>query len=71
MDYILFTNAKTKDDVVAKIIDTMLKNKPDLVAVAPVLADFTPTLMHRKHDIPYHPGALKYFAANNIAAAAY
>jgi uncharacterized protein len=71
MDYILFTNAKTKDEVVGKIIDTMLKNKPDLVAVAPVLADFTPALMHRKHDIPYHPGALKYFAANNIAAAAY
>jgi hypothetical protein len=27
--------------------------------------------LHRKHDIPYHPGALKYFTANNIAAAAY
>ena len=39
MDYILFTNGKTKDDVVYKILDTMVKNKPDLVAVAPVLAD--------------------------------
>ena len=71
MDYILFTNAKTKDDVVGKIIDTMLKHKPDLVAVAPVLADLTPELIHRKHGISYHPGALKYFADNNIAATAY
>ncbi len=71
MDYILFTNAKTKDDVVGKIIDTMLKHKPDLVAVAPVLADLTPELIHRKHGISYHPGALKYFADSNIAATPY
>ena len=36
MDYVLFTNAKTKDDVVYKMIDTMAKNKADMVAVAPV-----------------------------------
>jgi len=71
MDYILFTNAKVKDEVVAKIIDTMLKNKPDLVAVAPVLNDLTPELIHRKHTIPYHPGALKYFQDNKIEAQAY
>jgi len=71
MDYILFTNAKMKDATVGTIIDTMIKNKPDLMAVSPALADFTPALMHRKHDIRYHPGALKYFADNNIAAMAY
>ncbi len=57
MDYILFTNAKTKDEVVAKIIDTMVKNKPDLVAVA--------ARARRLHAAsssiastrcPYHPG---------------
>ena len=41
MDYVLFTNAKAKDDVVAKIIDTMVKNKPDMVAIAPIMNDFT------------------------------
>jgi TRAP-type uncharacterized transport system substrate-binding protein len=71
MDYILFTNSKTKDEVVAKIIDTMLKNKPDLVAVAPALADLTPELVHRQHTIPYHPGALKYFQDNKLEAKAY
>jgi len=71
MDYLLFTNSKTKDEVVAKIIDTMLKNKPDLVAVAPALADLTPELVHRKHTIPYHSGALKYFQDNKLEAKAY
>jgi uncharacterized protein len=71
MDYILFTNTKTKDEVVAKIIDTMLKNKPDLVAVAPALADLTPELVHRQHTIPYHSGALKYFQDNKLEAKAY
>jgi TRAP transporter TAXI family solute receptor len=71
MDYILFTNSKTKDEVVAKIIDTMLKNKPDLVAVAPALADLTPELVHRQHTIPYHSGALKYFQDNKLEAKAY
>jgi uncharacterized protein len=71
MDYIMFTNAKVKDEVVGKIIDTMLKNKPDLIAVAPVLNDLTPQLIHRQHAIPYHPGALKYFADNKITASSY
>jgi TRAP transporter TAXI family solute receptor len=71
MDYLLFTNSKTKDEVVAKILDTMLKNKPDLVAVAPALNDLTPELVHRKHTLTYHPGALKYFQDNKLEAKAY
>jgi uncharacterized protein len=71
MDYMLFTNPKTKDEVVYKIIDTMVKNKPDMVAVAPVMNDFNPEAMHRKHVIPYHPGALKYFQDNKLEAKAY
>ncbi len=41
MDYILFTNSKVKNEVVEKIIDTMAKNKSDMVAVAPALNDFS------------------------------
>ena len=71
MDYILFTNSKVKDDVVYKILDTMAKNKPDMVAVAPIMNDFTPAGMHRKHNLTYHPGALKYFQDNKLEAKAY
>jgi TRAP-type uncharacterized transport system substrate-binding protein len=60
-----------KDDVVAKIIDTMAKNKADMVSTAPALNDFALDTMYRKHDMTYHPGALKYFKDHNIEAKAY
>jgi uncharacterized protein len=71
LDYIMFTNAKVKDDIVYKMLDTMISNKPDLVAVAPALNDLTPQLLHRKHALTYHPGALKYFQDNKYEATAY
>src|SRR5262245_21504813 len=70
-DYVMFTNAKAKDETVYKILDTMMKNKPELVAIAPVLNDLTPELIHRQHALTYHPGALKYFQDNKIEAKAY
>jgi TRAP transporter TAXI family solute receptor len=71
MDYVMFTNAKTKDDVVYKMIDTLAKNKADMVAVAPVMNDFSAEGLHRAHTMTYHPGALKYFQDHNIPAKAY
>jgi TRAP transporter TAXI family solute receptor len=71
MDYVLFTSAKTKDDVVEKIIDTLVKNKAEMVAVAPIMNDFTADGLHKAHAMAYHPGALKYFKAHNLAAKAY
>jgi hypothetical protein len=71
MDYILFTNSKMKDETVAKIIDTMANNKPDMVATAPAMNDFSIDTMYRKHTMTYHPGALKYFQDKKIEAKAY
>jgi TRAP transporter TAXI family solute receptor len=71
MDYVLFTNAKVKDDVVYKMIDTMVKNKPDMAAVAPIMNDFTADGLNKKHNMTYHPGALKYFQDHKIEAKAY
>jgi uncharacterized protein len=65
-DNLLFTNAKVKDDVVYKIIEAMANNKNDLVTVQPALRAFTPAGLYKKHSVPYHPGALKYFADNKI-----
>ena len=65
-DYMLFTNAKTKDEVIYKIIDTMAKNKPDMVSIAPHMVSFNPALMYKKFNMPYHQGALKYFADQNM-----
>jgi hypothetical protein len=71
MDYVLFTNAKMKDGVIEKIIDTLAKNKADMVAVAPIMNDFTPEGLHKAHTMTYHPGALKYFKDHNLPAKAY
>lgn len=69
-DNLLFTNAKVSDEVVYKIIDTMQKNKDDLVATQPALREFSAAGMYKKYDIPYHPGALKYFTEHKITAKA-
>jgi TRAP transporter TAXI family solute receptor len=60
-DNMLFTNAKVADDLVYKIVATMDADKPDLVAVQPALRDFSAAGLYKQYDIPYHPGALKYF----------
>ena len=66
IDYMLFTHAKAKDDVVYKMIDTLARNKPELVAVAPHLQSFDPARLYKKLAVPYHPGALKYFAERGL-----
>jgi len=66
-DNLIFTHAKVKDEVVYKMIDAMVKNKDDMIAVQPALRGFQPAVMYKKFSTPYHPGALKYFADNNIA----
>ncbi len=60
-DNMLFTNAKVPDDVIYKIIDTMEQNKPGLIEVQPALREFSAAGLYKKYDVPYHPGALKYF----------
>jgi TRAP transporter TAXI family solute receptor len=65
-DNLIFTNAKVKDDIVYKVIEAMVRNKDDMVAVQPALRGFRPEVMYKKFSTPYHPAALKYFADNNI-----
>lgn len=69
-DNMLFTNSKVKDEVVYKIIDTLVNNKADLVAVQPALREFSAASLYKSYDIPYHPGALKYFKDHKIEAKA-
>lgn len=69
-DNLFFTSAKTPDDFVYKFLDTLLKNKNDLVAVQPVLREFSAAFAYKQYEVPYHPGALKYFKEQNIQPAA-
>jgi TRAP transporter TAXI family solute receptor len=65
-DNLLFTSDKTSDELVFKILDTLFKNKDDLVAVQPVLREFTPAFAYKQYEVAYHPGAVKYFKEHNI-----
>jgi TRAP transporter TAXI family solute receptor len=69
-DNLLITNDKVPDDVVYKIIDTLVKNKAELVTVQPALREFSAQKLYTAYDLPYHPGALKYFKDHNIKAKA-
>jgi len=69
-DNLIFTNSKASDDFVYKVLDTLLKNKADLVSQQPVLGEFSVEFAYKKYDVPYHPGALKYFKEHNIQPAA-
>jgi TRAP-type uncharacterized transport system substrate-binding protein len=57
----LFTNAKVKDEIVYKIVEIMEAHKADMIAVQPGLRDFSAADLYKQYDIPYHPGALRYF----------
>jgi TRAP-type uncharacterized transport system substrate-binding protein len=67
-DNMLFTHAKVSDEVIYKFLDTLEKNKSELVAVQPVLREFSAEGGYKQYGVPYHPGALKYFKERNLAA---
>jgi TRAP-type uncharacterized transport system substrate-binding protein len=66
-DNLLFTSAKTSDEFVYKMLDTLLKNQDDLIAVQPVLREFSAAFGYKQYEVPYHPGAVKYFKEHNLA----
>jgi uncharacterized protein len=65
-DNMIFTNAKVSDDAVYKLIETLENNKADMVAIQPALREFSAAALYKQYDLPYHPGALKYFKDHNI-----
>ncbi|HEV1999933.1 MAG TPA: TAXI family TRAP transporter solute-binding subunit, partial [Xanthobacteraceae bacterium] len=65
-DNVLVVSADTKDEVVYKILDTLAKNKPELVLTAPQLNEFSIAGLYKKYPVPYHPGAIKYFQDNKV-----
>jgi uncharacterized protein len=69
-DNVLITSAKVPEAFIHKVIETLEQNKADLVAVQPVLREFSGAGLYKKYDMPYHPGALKYFKDKGVEAKA-
>jgi hypothetical protein len=65
-DNVLIASAKVPDDFIYKILVLMEQNKSDLVAVQPVLREYTPAFGYKQYGVRYHAGALKYFKEKNL-----
>lgn len=57
----LISSTNVPDDVVYKTTKALYGNKDLLVASAAVLRSFDPKLMAEKSEVPYHPGAEKFY----------
>jgi TRAP-type uncharacterized transport system substrate-binding protein len=65
-DNVLITHAKVADDFVYKVLDAMTNNMDDLIAIQPVLREFSPAFAYKQYGVPYHPGAIKYFKEKSL-----
>jgi TRAP transporter TAXI family solute receptor len=65
-DYALWVNAKVKDDVVAKVVETLFSNPADIKATSPLWAEFEPAQMGKDVGIPYHPGAVAFYKSKGL-----
>jgi len=59
--FFMTTNDRTPDDLVYRITKVLHEGHADLLATAPIFARFDPRKMTEKGDVPYHPGAIKFF----------
>lgn len=69
-DAIIFTNAKTSNAFVYKFLKALDQDKKDIVQIQPVLRAFHLATAYKQFDIPYHPGAIKYYKEHHIKPAA-
>ena len=60
-DNMLFTNAKVTDDFVYKFLDTLEKNQPDLIAMQPVLREFSAAAGYKTVRCPLSSGRTEIF----------
>jgi TRAP transporter TAXI family solute receptor len=67
-DMAFFSNKKVPDDVVYQVTKTLHDNKAALVAIFKPFGLFQPDHMAKViKDVPFHPGALKYYKEIGIA----
>ncbi|MGE0744921.1 MAG: TAXI family TRAP transporter solute-binding subunit [Rhodospirillales bacterium] len=63
MAYSMFLtgNAKLTDEFAYNVAKTLHASREDLAAATPVLLRFNPAQMTEKNDVPFHPGAIKFY----------
>jgi len=69
-DALIFSSVKVPDEFVYKFLQALDQYKAEIVKIQPVLREFTLAFAYKQYDIPYHPGALKYYKEHNIQPSA-
>jgi len=65
-DNLLLTNAKVPDEMIYRVLTTLEKHHGELIKIQPVLREFTPKMAYKAYDVPYHPGAVKFFEERGL-----
>lgn len=60
-DYLIYTNASTPDDVIVKIIDSMIQNRDAMVEMNASFGWWKPEIMPAQIGLPYHPAAEAHY----------
>ena len=68
-DYLLWANAKVKDDVVTKVVDALHGGTASLRESSPLWKEFDAAQMGKDVGIAYHPAAARYYQAHGASPA--
>lgn len=60
-DYGLWVSKDVEDDLVYDVVKALYENSDAFKSVNPLTRQYNPEQTSRKQDVPYHPGALRYF----------
>lgn len=60
-DYTFFASTSTKDGTVYEAVKTLHKSEKELLATGPFWKGFSGGRMANKVDVPFHPGAIKFY----------
>lgn len=65
--WVMMTNKGVSDELVYQTVKAIAENKEELVKSLPLFNGANANTMAPKNDMPYHPGALKYYADAGIS----
>jgi TRAP-type uncharacterized transport system substrate-binding protein len=58
---VLIASSKTSPDVIYKVTKAIIEGRAEFANVASVMKGITAEEMAQSFDMPYHPGAEKYY----------
>ncbi|MEM6461221.1 MAG: TAXI family TRAP transporter solute-binding subunit [Pseudomonadota bacterium] len=64
--YTLFASKDTSDEQVYEVVKALHESEDKLIASGPIFDGFSAANMGKQVDIPYHPGAIKFYKEQGI-----